>query len=71
MTIATIDIPAKKTAPGQMTNGLPAMQFKRSLRCLLDGGVLACPTETVYGLSCMAWEKDAVERICTQAAQRA
>jgi L-threonylcarbamoyladenylate synthase len=34
-------------------------------RLLLDGGVMAYPTETVYGLGCLAYSERSVERICT------
>ncbi|MFQ6103821.1 MAG: L-threonylcarbamoyladenylate synthase [Candidatus Glassbacteria bacterium] len=33
-------------------------------RVLLDGGVMAYPTETVYGLGCLAFDERPFERIC-------
>ncbi len=32
--------------------------------CLLDGGVIIYPTDTIYGLGCDIFKKSGVERIC-------
>jgi len=32
--------------------------------CLLDGGIVAYPTDTIYGLGCDIFQPKAVERIC-------
>lgn len=32
--------------------------------CLLDGGVIIYPTDTIYGLGCNIYKQGAVERIC-------
>ena len=31
---------------------------------LKEGGVIACPAEAVWGLSCDPWNQDAVEQLC-------
>jgi tRNA threonylcarbamoyl adenosine modification protein (Sua5/YciO/YrdC/YwlC family) len=34
------------------------------VNCLLDGGVIVYPTDTIYGLGCDIFQHKAVERIC-------
>lgn len=34
------------------------------VECLLDGGVIIYPTDTIYGLGCDIYQHKAVERIC-------
>ena len=34
------------------------------VECLLDGGVIIYPTDTIYGLGCDIFQREAVERIC-------
>ena len=36
----------------------------RVVECLQGGGVIICPTDTVYGVGCDIYNHDAVERIC-------
>ena len=38
--------------------------IKQVAECLLDGGVIAYPTDTIYGLGCDIFQPKAVERIC-------
>ncbi|MDX1736547.1 MAG: Sua5/YciO/YrdC/YwlC family protein [Halioglobus sp.] len=37
--------------------------LNQALRTLRGGGVIACPTEAVWGLSCDPFDEDAVERL--------
>jgi len=37
--------------------------FKKVLECLMDGGVIIYPTDTVYGIGCDIYKAKAVERI--------
>jgi tRNA threonylcarbamoyl adenosine modification protein (Sua5/YciO/YrdC/YwlC family) len=37
---------------------------KTVVECLLDGGVIIYPTDTIYGLGCDIFQHKAVERIC-------
>ena len=37
--------------------------FSLCIDTLLDGGVVALPTETVYGLACLALDSDAVDKV--------
>lgn len=37
---------------------------KQVVECLLDGGVIAYPTDTIYGLGCDIFQPKAVEKIC-------
>jgi tRNA threonylcarbamoyl adenosine modification protein (Sua5/YciO/YrdC/YwlC family) len=39
-------------------------QIKTVVECLLDGGVIIYPTDTIYGLGCNINKHKAVERIC-------
>lgn len=38
--------------------------IKQVIECLLDGGVIAYPTDTIYGLGCDIFQPKAVEKIC-------
>ncbi len=38
--------------------------IKQVVECLLDGGVIAYPTDTIYGLGCDIYQPKAVEKIC-------
>ncbi|MBS1564823.1 MAG: threonylcarbamoyl-AMP synthase [Bacteroidetes bacterium] len=38
--------------------------IKTIIECLLDGGVIIYPTDTIYGLGCDIFQHKAVERIC-------
>src|SRR6201990_3409534 len=38
--------------------------IKIVIECLLDGGVIIYPTDTIYGLGCDIFQPRAVERIC-------
>ncbi|WP_207495197.1 L-threonylcarbamoyladenylate synthase [Aridibaculum aurantiacum] len=37
---------------------------KTVVECLLDGGIIIYPTDTIYGLGCNIFKPKAVERIC-------
>ncbi len=39
-------------------------QIKTIVECLLDGGVIIYPTDTIYGLGCDIFQHKAVEKIC-------
>jgi tRNA threonylcarbamoyl adenosine modification protein (Sua5/YciO/YrdC/YwlC family) len=39
-------------------------QIKTVVECLLDGGVIVYPTDTIYGLGCNINHHKAIERIC-------
>jgi tRNA threonylcarbamoyl adenosine modification protein (Sua5/YciO/YrdC/YwlC family) len=41
-----------------------ARNIKMIIECLLDGGVIIYPTDTIYGLGCDIFQHKAVERIC-------
>lgn len=38
-------------------------RLRLALEALAAGGVVACPAEAVWGLSCDPWDEDAVERL--------
>jgi tRNA threonylcarbamoyl adenosine modification protein (Sua5/YciO/YrdC/YwlC family) len=38
--------------------------IKTVVECLLDGGVIIYPTDTIYGLGCDIFQHKAIERIC-------
>jgi tRNA threonylcarbamoyl adenosine modification protein (Sua5/YciO/YrdC/YwlC family) len=38
--------------------------IKTIVECLLDGGVIIYPTDTIYGLGCHILKQKAIERIC-------
>lgn len=37
---------------------------KTVVECLLDGGIIIYPTDTIYGLGCDIFQHKAIERIC-------
>ncbi len=37
---------------------------KQVVECLLDGGIIIYPTDTIYGLGCDIFQKKGIERIC-------
>lgn len=39
-------------------------KMKQIVECLQDGGLIIYPTDTVYGLGCDIFNKNAVEKIC-------
>lgn len=39
-------------------------QVRTVLDCLLGGGVIIYPTDTIYGLGCDIYQQKAIERIC-------
>ncbi|MEJ7736181.1 MAG: L-threonylcarbamoyladenylate synthase [Chitinophagaceae bacterium] len=41
-----------------------ARNIKTIVECLLGGGVIIYPTDTIYGLGCSIFQPKAVERIC-------
>jgi tRNA threonylcarbamoyl adenosine modification protein (Sua5/YciO/YrdC/YwlC family) len=41
-----------------------ARHIKTIVECLLDGGIIIYPTDTIYGLGCDIFQKKGVERIC-------
>lgn len=46
-----------------MSSPLSSWQLHCARRTVLAGGVLAYPTEAVWGLGCDPWDQAAVERI--------
>ncbi|HEY4209718.1 MAG TPA: Sua5/YciO/YrdC/YwlC family protein, partial [Puia sp.] len=38
--------------------------IKTIVECLLDGGIIIYPTDTIYGLGCDIFQHKAIERIC-------
>ncbi len=38
--------------------------IKQVVECLKDGGIIAYPTDTIYGLGCDIMQHKAIERIC-------
>jgi tRNA threonylcarbamoyl adenosine modification protein (Sua5/YciO/YrdC/YwlC family) len=38
--------------------------IKQLAECLLDGGLIIYPTDTIYGIGCDIMKKNAVEKIC-------
>jgi len=38
--------------------------IKTIVECLMDGGVIIYPTDTIYGLGCNIFKHKAIERIC-------
>ena len=41
-----------------------SLRLKHAAACVREGGVVACPAEAVWGLSCDPWNQDAVEQLC-------
>lgn len=39
-------------------------QVKAVVECLLDGGIIVYPTDTIYGLGCDIFQRKGIERIC-------
>ena len=39
--------------------------IKTVVECLLDGGVIIYPTDTIYGLGCDIFQHKSIEKICT------
>ena len=39
------------------------LRLRMALQALANGGVVACPTEAVWGLSCDPWSRGAVRRL--------
>ncbi len=39
-------------------------QIRKAVECLLKGGVIIYPTDTIYGLGCDILQQKAIERIC-------
>ncbi len=39
-------------------------QIKTIIECLLDGGIIIYPTDTIYGLGCDIFQQKAIQRIC-------
>ncbi len=39
-------------------------QIKTIVECLLSGGIIIYPTDTIYGLGCDIFQHKAVERVC-------
>jgi len=48
-----------------------SLAYKRALAVLSAGGLIACPTEAVYGLSCDPWNPSAVARLLALKARAA
>ncbi len=38
--------------------------LNKAVECLQGGGVIICPTDTIYGMGCDIYSHDAVEKIC-------
>lgn len=47
------------------TEIVPATEIKQALRILKSGGIIAFPTDTVYGLGSLAFDNAAIESIYT------
>ncbi|MGV3765187.1 MAG: L-threonylcarbamoyladenylate synthase [Chitinophagaceae bacterium] len=41
----------------------PPRQIKTVVECLLDGGVIVYPTDTIYGLGCDIFQQKAIEKV--------
>lgn len=39
-------------------------QIKTIIECLLNGGIIIYPTDTIYGLGCDIYQQKAIQRIC-------
>jgi tRNA threonylcarbamoyl adenosine modification protein (Sua5/YciO/YrdC/YwlC family) len=42
----------------------PMRQVKTVIDCLMSGGVIIYPTDTIYGLGCDIFQHKAIERVC-------
>ncbi len=42
----------------------PLRLIKQVVECLMDGGIIIYPTDTIYGLGCDIYQKKGIERIC-------
>ena len=51
------------SVPTDVTPWRPAHRLRLAVRCLRRGGVIAYPTEAVYGLGCDPWNGRAVARL--------
>lgn len=38
--------------------------LRRVVECLQSGGLIICPTDTIYGMGCDVYDHDAVEKVC-------
>ncbi len=38
--------------------------IKTVIECLLDGGIIIYPTDTIYGLGCDIYQQKAIQRVC-------
>lgn len=38
--------------------------IQKAVDCLLNGGIIIYPTDTIYGIGCDIYQKKAVERVC-------
>ena len=38
--------------------------IKKLVECLKDGGIIICPTDTIYGIGCDVFNKKAMEKLC-------
>ncbi len=45
-------------------NNPNSRHIKTITECLLDGGVIIYPTDTIYGLGCDIFQQKAIEKIC-------
>ena len=39
-------------------------KMKQIVDCLRNGGIIIYPTDTVYGLGCDIYNRDAIEKVC-------
>ena len=47
----------------KMARSMPSFRLREAARCLRKGGVIAYPTEAVYGIGCDPLDREAVSRI--------
>ena len=45
-------------------HNIDTRKMKQVVDCLRNGGLVIYPTDTVYGLGCDIFNKEAVEKIC-------
>lgn len=48
-----------------MVNNINERHIAEVVDCLMDGGIIVYPTDTVYALGCDAMNNQAIERICS------